>query len=68
MGVTAEDLQKLNCAECEDEHNSCVLVLSPNCHKAGPTFVSFHKATNSLTVVCAECKKLVVEIDLPRMI
>jgi hypothetical protein len=67
MGVTCETLQKMPCAECGDDRTSCVIVLSPACHKHAATFVKFHKATNSLEVVCSKCDRRVIEIDVPRM-
>ncbi len=60
--LTAKDLQRLNCAECKDDHQSCVLVLSPACHKGGGVFAKYHKDSKSIEIVCAECERFVCSV------
>lgn len=66
MGLTAEDLQKLNCAECHDDHKSCVIVLSPRCHQGGGVFAKYHKDSNSIEIVCATCDRFVASVDVAK--
>lgn len=51
---------------CTHQHDGKPLVLHARCHRTAGTFVYADATARTLTVKCARCGLLVVELEFPR--
>jgi len=63
--LTRLDLDPAGCGMPNCWHDHSVLYLHPRCHPSpGKTEASYHKASGTLKIACAECKALVAEVQV----
>jgi hypothetical protein len=65
LALTQHELDDAKCASPRCDHADCAeLYLHSGCHTAKPTWARYAKSRGVLVIVCAECKRVVAEIQV----
>lgn len=64
VGLTQADLNKLKCSTpgctCSDEP----MIFRSRCHIHAPTWSWYDKEDGTMTVICSECEKVIVVVQV----